>query len=82
MDKVSADLYADDTTLYDIQTSLEAIEVNLQEALNQLHIWCKNNGMVLNSVKTKVMLVTTKEVIWMYIYFPWEISGLLFSFLK
>ena len=63
MDKVSADLYADDTTLYDIQTSLEAIEVNLQEALNQLHIWCKNNGMVLNSVKTKVMLVTTKEVI-------------------
>ena len=61
VDNVSADLYADDTTLYDIQTSLEAIEVNLQEGLNQLHIWCKNNGMVLNSVKTKVMLVTTNQ---------------------
>ena len=61
VDNVSADLYADDTTLYDIQTSLEAIEINLQEGLNQLHIWCKNNGMVLNSVKTKVMLVTTNQ---------------------
>ena len=47
VDNVSADLYADDTTLYDIQTSLEAIEVNLQEGLNQLHICCKNNRMVL-----------------------------------
>ena len=61
VDNVSADLYAADTTLYDIQTSLEAIKVNLQEGLNQLHIWCKNNGMVLNSVKTKVMLVTTNQ---------------------
>ena len=48
-------------TLYDIQSSLESIEVNLQEGLNQLHIWCKNNGMVLNSVKTRVMLVTTNQ---------------------
>ena len=51
MDNVSADLYADDTTLYDIQTSMEMIEQNLQFGLNQLHIWCKNNGMVLNSAK-------------------------------
>ena len=29
--------------------------------LNQLHIWCKNNGMVLNSAKTKVMLITTSQ---------------------
>ena len=61
MDIVSADLYADDTSLYDIQTSLEAIEVNLQEGLNQLHIRHKNNGMLLNSVKTKIMLVTTNQ---------------------
>ena len=61
VNNISADLYADDTTLYDIQTSLEAIEANLQNGLNQLHIWCKNNGMVLNSAKTKVMLVTTNQ---------------------
>ena len=61
MNNISADLYADDFTLYDIQTSLEAIEANLQNGLNQLHIWCKNNGMVVNSAKTKVMLVTTNQ---------------------
>ena len=60
-DKVSTDLYADDTTLYNVQDSIEQIENNLQSALNSLHIWCKNNGMILNSSKTKVMLVTTKQ---------------------
>ena len=61
VDNVLADLYANDTTLHDIQTSLEAIDANLQKGLNQLHIWCKNNCMVLNSVKTKVILVTTNQ---------------------
>ena len=59
VNNVSADLYADDTTLYDVQNSVEMIEHNLQTGLNQLHIWCKSNGMVLNSAKTKVMLITT-----------------------
>ena len=59
MDNVSADLYADDTSLYDMHTSLEAIGVNLQEGLNQLHI--RHKTMVLNSVKTKVMLVTNNQ---------------------
>lgn len=60
-ENVSTDMYADDTTLFDIQFSLETIEQNLQVALNQLHAWCKNNGMLLNSSKTKVMLVTTSQ---------------------
>ena len=60
-DNVSTDLYADDTTLYDIQDSVEQIESNLQTAINNLHIWCQNNGMILNSAKTKVMLVTTNQ---------------------
>ena len=58
---VFTDLYADDTTLYDIQDSLEQLENNLQSALNSLHIWCKQNGMKLNSSKTKVMLVTSNQ---------------------
>ena len=33
----------------------------LQHALKSLHTWCKCNGMVLNSAKTKVMLVTTNQ---------------------
>ncbi|MEW8546816.1 MAG: reverse transcriptase family protein [Candidatus Thiodiazotropha sp.] len=59
--KVHTDLYADDTTLYDIQDSMEQIENNLQAALNNLHVWCKENGMSLNSSKTKVMLVTSTQ---------------------
>ena len=46
---VSADLFAYDTTFYDIQASMELIEKNHKLSLNQLHIWCKNNGMVINS---------------------------------
>ena len=40
---------------------MEQIEKNLQTALNKLHIWCRSNGMSLNSSKTKVMLVTTNQ---------------------
>ena len=58
---VNTDLYADDATLYAIQHSLEIIENNLDSALNNLHIWCKYNGMLLNSAKTKVMLVTINQ---------------------
>ena len=58
---VHTDLYADDTTLYDMQDSMKQIENNLQSALNNLHVWCKENGMILNSSKTKVMLVTSSQ---------------------
>ena len=58
---VFTDLYADDTTLYDVQDSMEQIKNNLQTALNNLYIWCRSNGMILNSSKTKVMLVTTNQ---------------------
>ena len=58
---VFTDLYADDTTLYDVQDSMKQIENNLQIALNKLHIWCRSNDMILNSSKTKVMLVRTNQ---------------------
>ncbi|MES9905404.1 MAG: reverse transcriptase family protein [Sedimenticola sp.] len=58
---VSTDLYADDTTLYNINKSKDEIERNLQNGLNSLDLWCKNNGMLLNTAKTKVMLITTRQ---------------------
>ena len=61
VNNVNTDLYADDTTLYDIQNSVEDIENNLQIALDRLNTWCKCNGMLLNSSKTKIMLVTTNQ---------------------
>ena len=61
LNNVKADLYVDDTTLYDIQHTVEDIEKNLQTALRNLYTWCQCNGMVLNSAKTKVMLITTYQ---------------------
>ena len=58
---VNAELYADDTTLFDVQESLTDIEQNLQEALSKLSTWCKCNGMVINTDKTKLMLITTSQ---------------------
>lgn len=58
---VSTDLYADDTTLFDINVSKEILQANLQRALINLDTWCKHNGMLINSCKTKVMLITTSQ---------------------
>ena len=58
---VKTDMYADDTTLFDINVSKDIIQANLQKALRQLDIWCKHNGMLINTSKTKVMLNTTTQ---------------------
>ena len=57
----NVDMYADDTTIYDINTSKSEVELNLQAALNNVSAWCLNNGMVLNATKTKVILITTPQ---------------------
>ena len=37
----SIDLYADDTTIYDIQNDLDTLVKNLQRALDYLKDWCR-----------------------------------------
>ena len=49
----SIDLYADDTTIYDMQSDLETLQSNLQYPLIKLQNWCKQNGMLLNAEKNK-----------------------------
>ena len=58
---VNTDMYADDTTLYEIGISQAEIERNLQLALNNLSKWCKANDIVINTAKTKLMLITTNQ---------------------
>ena len=53
---LAIDLYADDTTIYDIQSDLETLRSNLQESLLILQRWCRENGMLLNTEKTKLCL--------------------------
>ena len=55
------DLYADDTTVYGAQFNLNILKSNLQTSLLAFHDWCKQNGMLLNTEKTKVMLITTRQ---------------------
>ena len=59
----STDMYADDTTIYDIQTDMGTLRSNLQESLTILQKWCKQNGMLLNTEKTKVVLISTRQKI-------------------
>ena len=60
-DNVKTDLYADDTILHEKGKSISNIKNKLQISLNNLQEWCKNNEMVLNTAKTKVMLITTRQ---------------------
>ena len=60
-DNVKTDLYADDTTLHENDKSISNIKKKRQIALNNLQEWCKNNGMVINTTKTKIMLITTRQ---------------------
>ena len=57
----SVDLYADDTTLYEIGFDKDVLENNLQHALNLLNSWCLENGMIINIDKTKLMLISSRQ---------------------
>ena len=55
------DLYADDTTIYFSNADKLVLEKNLQSSLNCLQKWCRENGMILNIDKTKVMLIASRQ---------------------
>ena len=57
----SVDLYADDTTLYDIRLDKDTLENNLQHSLNLLKMWCLENGVKIHIDKTKLMLIPRKQ---------------------
>ena len=57
----SVDLYADDTTLYDIRLDNDTLEKILQHSLNLLKMWCLENGMKINIDKTKLMLISRRQ---------------------
>ena len=58
---ISTDLYTDDTTVYDIQTYMQTLERTLQNSFLLLNKWCRENGMVINTDKTKVKLITSRQ---------------------
>ena len=43
---ISVDLYSDDTTLYSTALDKISLETNIQKALDSVHTWCLENGML------------------------------------
>ena len=58
---ISVDLYADDTTLYSSASDKTSLETNLQSVLDLVHIWCLENGMLINIEKTNLMLIVSRQ---------------------
>jgi len=55
------EIYADDTTLWISDHSIDHIQNNLQDSLNNASSWLKLNKMLPNTKKTKHLLIATQR---------------------
>ena len=60
-DDTRCDLFADDSTIHTQGEHIERVEQSLQNSLNKIDQWCNANQMILNSSKTKSMVITTRQ---------------------
>jgi hypothetical protein len=56
----NTDMYADDSTIHISGENISAIQTKVQEDLNRIELWCKDNNIFINCSKTKCMTVGTK----------------------
>ena len=54
-------MLADDTTLHTTGKSVVQIQKTLQLCLDRISLWCNTNHMRINPVKTKSMVITTRQ---------------------
>ncbi|KAK3094300.1 hypothetical protein FSP39_000043 [Pinctada imbricata] len=57
------DLFADDATLHKANNNLLEIERDMNEDMDHISAWCKENRMVINESKTKCILVGARQKI-------------------
>ena len=57
------DMYADDTTLFYIDPSVDAVYDGLNRILGDVHNWCRNNKFTIHSEKSEVMVITRNSPI-------------------
>ena len=55
------DMYADDSTVSASGNTLEHLEASLNNDVENVLQWCDVNRMVINTEKTKVMMITTQQ---------------------
>ena len=54
-------MLADDTTLHTTGKSIVQIQITLQLCLDRISVWCNTNHMFIDPVKTKSMVITTRQ---------------------
>ena len=55
------DMFADDSTMYTSGHNVDEIQHSLQTNLNAVTTWSEDNMLVINTAKTKCVLITTKQ---------------------
>ena len=59
--KVNCDMFADDTSLNTSDKDTDTVQKELQRSIDEASDWCDNNAMILHPVKTKSMLLATRQ---------------------
>ena len=54
-------MYADDITIYSANSDLGQAEFSLENAVDSVQSWFKNNKLLLNPKKSHVMLIRTQQ---------------------
>ena len=54
-------MLADDTTLHTTGRNVVQIQKTLQLCLDRISVWCNVNHMLINPVKTKPVIITTRQ---------------------
>jgi hypothetical protein len=58
---VACDLFADDNSLHTCGVDLDSVQNNLQDGLNDVFEWCRQNRMAIHPQKTKCMVLTSRQ---------------------
>ena len=57
------DMYADDTTLFYIGSSVHAACDGLNRILGDVHNWCRNNKLTIHGGKSEAMVINRNSLI-------------------
>ena len=58
---VTLEMFADDTTVHSSDTDITIVNQGLQKSLHEISNWCASNCMIINPIKTKSMVITTRQ---------------------
>ena len=59
----SCNIYADDTLIYCTGNNITELKYNTQKCVTDVHEWYESNRLVINTSKSNVMLLTTRQML-------------------